>query len=159
MSIEIKLLDDIIDIKSAIVLAEEVFMQFEAPIYTEAGVESFRDFLYGNGMKIRISQKNMVFWGAYTKENILAGMCAIRNSKHISLLFVHSDFHRQGIGRMLVHKAIEHIESCGEQLITLNSSPYGLLFYKKIGFIPTDMQQLQYGIIYTPMAYSIIKKE
>ena len=35
--------------------------------------------------------------------------------------------------------------------ITLNSSPYGLPFYKVIGFVPTDEEKTVNGIRFTPM--------
>ena len=37
--------------------------------------------------------------------------------------------------------------------ITLNSSPYGLPFYKALGFVPTDNEQIVNGIRFTPMKY------
>ena len=35
--------------------------------------------------------------------------------------------------------------------IKLNSSPYAISFYKKIGFIATDKEKIKNGIRYTPM--------
>ena len=37
--------------------------------------------------------------------------------------------------------------------ITLNSSPYGLPFYKAIGFVPTEEEKTVNGIRFTPMKY------
>lgn len=37
--------------------------------------------------------------------------------------------------------------------ITLNSSPYGVPFYKAIGFVPTDEEKTINGIRFTPMEY------
>jgi predicted GNAT family N-acyltransferase len=37
----------------------------------------------------------------------------------------------------------------------LNSSPYARSFYKKIGFIDTDTEQVKNGIRYTPMELNI----
>ncbi len=39
------------------------------------------------------------------------------------------------------------------ETITLNSSPYGLLFYRAIGFVPTDEEKTVNGIRFTPMQY------
>lgn len=39
------------------------------------------------------------------------------------------------------------------ETITLNSSPYGLPFYKVIGFMPTDEEKTVNGIRFTPMEY------
>ena len=38
-----------------------------------------------------------------------------------------------------------------DKTITLNSSPYGLLFYQSLGFHKTDEEQTVNGIRFTPM--------
>jgi len=35
----------------------------------------------------------------------------------------------------------------------VNASPYGLPFYKAIGFVPTDEEKTVNGIRFTPMEY------
>ena len=37
--------------------------------------------------------------------------------------------------------------------MTVNSSPYAVPAYQKLGFEATEAQQLKDGIIYTPMKY------
>ena len=48
-------------------------------------------------------------------------------------------------------------EKCGftypDEMITLDSSPYGIPFYKAIGFVPTDEEKTVNGIRFTPMKY------
>ena len=39
------------------------------------------------------------------------------------------------------------------ETITLNSSPFVLLFYKAIGFLLTDEEKTVNGIRFTPMKY------
>ena len=141
------------DVDNAIALAEEVFDIFEAPVFTEEGVQSFKDFLYGANMRKMREKGDIIFWNAYCGE-ILAGTCALRDGRHISLLFVHSDFHRQGIGRMLMDTACRHaLKMHKQRRITVNSSPYGVPFYASYGFTPTDMERITDGIRYTPMIY------
>ena len=41
----------------------------------------------------------------------------------------------------------------GKTTITLNSSPYGVPFYRAIGFVPTDEEKTVNGIRFTPMEY------
>lgn len=141
--------DRVID--EAIKLAEEVFDVYEAPDYGEDGAREFREFLYGENLKRMREKGDIVFWCAYCGDK-LAGMCALRNGSHISLLFVHGDFHRQGIGRMLMDTACGFaFKEKNARNITVNSSPYGLPFYKNYGFIATDMERIEGGIRYTPM--------
>lgn len=151
--IEIKLLKTKNDIDEAVRLAEEVFTEFEAPVYPAEGVESFRSFLYGENMQKMRSEGSIHFLGAYCG-GVLAGICAHRKPAHITLMFVRRKFQRKGIGRALIEAAIEHIHLiCGTYAVTLNAAPCGLEFYKKIGFIPTDIEQMADGIIFTPMIY------
>ena len=78
-------------------------------------------------------------------------MLAIRERKrHICFFFVDGEYHRRGIGSKLFKRMREDFPS---QPITLNSSPYGLPFYKAIGFTATDSEQTVNGIRFTPMEY------
>ena len=45
------------------------------------------------------------------------------------------------------------IEDYPDETITLNSSPYGLPFYKAIGFVPTDEEKTVNGNRFTPMKF------
>lgn len=143
------------DIDKGIALAEQVFDIYEAPEFTEEGVQSFKDFIYGANMERMREKGDIIFWNAYC-DGVLAGTCALRDSRHISLLFVHGDFHRQGIGRMLMDAACEYaLGKYGQKRITVNSSPYGVQFYTAYGFRPVDMERITDGIRYTPMIYFI----
>lgn len=137
-------------IEAAFKLADKVFMEFEAPMYTRRGVESFRSFLWGKRVREMLAEGSYIVWGCY-RNGVLAGMLAIRDCEHISLAFVHSDFHRQGIGRMLYAEAKKYALANGKRRITVNASPYGIPFYRAVGFKETDMQLVTDGIIYTPM--------
>lgn len=39
--------------------------------------------------------------------------------------------------------------------LTLNSSPYGLPFYRRLGFVPQSGEQEKDGIRFTPMKYTV----
>ena len=79
------------------------------------------------------------------------GMLGIREEKcHICFFFVDGEYQRLGIGRKLFKRMREDFS---ERRITLNSSPYGLPFYKALGFTATDSEQTVNGIRFTPMEY------
>lgn len=150
---EIRLLEADYEIDEAISLAEEVFTEFEAPVYPKEGADSFRSFLYGENMQKMRSEGSIHFFGAYCG-GTLAGICAHRKPAHITLMFVRREFQHKGLGRALIEAAIEHIHLIyGTYAVTLNAAPCGLEFYKRVGFIPTDMEQMADGIIFTPMIY------
>lgn len=150
---EVKRLTKPEDINAAFKLAEEVFMRFEAPAFSEQGVDSFLDFLWGNRIKEMLADGEFAVWGCYDKrDDALIGMMALRGGDHISLAFVHSDFHRQGVGRMLYSAAKKYAHKAGSKAVTVNASDYGIPFYRAMGFKETDMRLMTDGIIYTPMA-------
>lgn len=82
-------------------------------------------------------------------------MIATRNENtHMALFFVKDEYQVKGIGR----KLYEYIKQLSkEENITVNSSPYALNIYKRLGFIPTSQEQITNGMRYTPMK-TLIKK-
>ena len=67
-------------------------------------------------------------------------------------MFVDSEYHKKGIARRLVEKTFERTyEKYGKREMTVNSSPYAVGFYHKMGFVDTDIEQTTDGIRYTPM--------
>ena len=103
--------------------------------------------------------KKMFVMGAYQMfvaldRNKIVGMITLRNSTHISLLFVDEAYHRRGIGRALMKYLTEYLLSeVGVSHVTVNSSPYGVEFYHKLGFKDVRPEEKRDGIIYTPMEF------
>lgn len=155
---EISLLNDREEIHKAFELAQDVFMMYEAPTFIKSGTESFLNFLWGKRVQEMLEDGSFLVWGCYS-DGELAGMLALRENSHISLLFVNGCFHRQGIGRMLFSEAKNHAMASGTKIITVNASEFGIPFYKAMGFYETDMQLTSDGIIYTPMAAKIESKQ
>ena len=130
--------------EEALRLAWKVFAEYESPGYTPEGTEEFRKTLeneeYLSGLR---------YYGAFDGEK-LVGVLAIREERsHICFFFVDGEYHRRGIGTALFRRMREDFSG----RITLNSSPYGLPFYKALGFAGTDGEQTMNGIRFTPMEY------
>ena len=68
----------------------------------------------------------------------------------ICCFFVKAQNHRQGIGRKLWEYLCENSQS---KIITVNSSPYAVPIYHKLGFVDLDIEQVSDGMRYTPMKY------
>lgn len=133
------------DREKALALVFAVFMQYEAPDYSEQGIQTFHDFIHSQELLSMLQ-----FYGAYS-ENELAGVIATRNGgNHIALFFVESRYQRQGIGRKLFEWILRN--STGEK-ITVNSSPYAVEVYKRLGFVPDREEQIADGMRFTPMTY------
>ncbi len=135
------------ELPEALALILTVFMQYEAPEYLPEGVEMFRRIVDYNAIAPELDSGKLVFWRC-DHEGRIVGVAAVRDGTHISLLFVDSAFHRQGIARRLFAAACR-----GRDAMTVNSSPYAVNAYRKLGFAATDTEQLKDGIRFTPMRW------
>lgn len=137
--------------EEAMNLAWDTFILYEAPEYSKEGITSFKNFVRDPILKtLFIEGKYNVL--AAINNNIIVGVIGVRNETHISLLFVDSEYHRKGIARRLVKEMFERTyEKYGKREMTVNSSPYAVGFYHKMGFVDTDVEQTTDGIRYTPM--------
>lgn len=130
--------------RAALELIWSVFNEFDAPLYSKEGVETFYKSIRDTNFLGRLN-----FLGAFDDKNNIIGIIATRNnSSHISLFFVDSKFHKRGIGKKLFYEACKNNKS-GK--ITVHSSPYAVGFYHNLGFKDLDTEKVHNGIIYTPM--------
>jgi len=90
-------------------------------------------------------------YGAYDSETLL-GVIATRNKgNHIALFFVDGKHHRQGIGKTLFQIVLENSTA---KEITVNSSPYAVEVYHRLGFVDIAPEETTNEIRYIPMVYS-----
>ena len=90
------------EIGMAMELAWEVFMQFEAPEYSDEGINEFYRSIHDDDYVSRLR-----VFGALSG-NELVGMIATRNEgTHIALFFVKGSRHRQGIRKNAVSDSHE----------------------------------------------------
>lgn len=130
----------------ALALVERVFMQFEAPDYEPEGIATFHNFLHDPD-----AVSALTFYGAYVEDQ-LVGVLATRGNSHIALFFVEPCYQRQGVGRALFTAAKE---VCVCDTMTVNSSPYAVEIYRRLGFHALSEEQLVDGIRFTPMKCAI----
>jgi GNAT superfamily N-acetyltransferase len=129
----------------ALQLAWKVFCEFESPDYAPEGTEEFKRCLNDDAYLAGIR-----YYGAFDEDK-LVGVLGIREEKaHICFFFVDGEVQRLGIGTKLFRRMRKDFP---ERTITLNSSPYGLPFYKALGFTATDSEKTVNGIRFTPMVF------
>ena len=148
------------EVESAMALALEVFMQFEAPDYPPEGVETFKKDIVENPEYLEKARQGACpIYGAFDGEQIVALMGMRSNKTHINLVFTKKEYHRKGIARAIFRYLLQDVlkEDPSLEALTLNSSPYGLPFYLAMGFIPLSGEQEMNGIRFTPMKYIINK--
>ena len=135
----------------AMALAWRVFMQFEAQDYSPEGIESFQDFITDSILYRMFLMGEYQLFAAYDNGRMI-GMISLRNETHISLLFVDAKYHRRGIGRQLIQYVSNYVlQEEGHDFVTVNAAPYAVEFYHRVGFVDTNVRQLNDGIWYTPM--------
>lgn len=115
------------EVESAMRLALEVFMQFEAPDYGPMGVESFKRDIVENPEYLENARRGICpIYGAFDGDKIVALM-GMRSSKtHINLVFTKKEYHRKGIARAIFRYLLNDIltENPALEALTLNASPY-----------------------------------
>ena len=131
------------EMKEALDLVWKVFIEYEAPDYTEEGIKEFKKAIDDNEW---VEARD--FYGAFNEENKIVGVIATKNLTHIALFFVDGNYHRQGIGRKLYEK-VKSLNK--DNFFTVNSSPYAHEIYKHLGFIDTDNEQCVNGLKFYPM--------
>lgn len=148
------------EVEQAMALALEVFMEFEAPDYGPAGVETFKRDIVENPAYIDGAKQGIYpIYGAFDGEKLVALMGMRSSRTHINLVFTKKEYHRKGIATAIFHYLLADAlqENPTLQELTLNSSPYGLPFYLRLGFIPLSQMQQINGIQFTPMKYVVTK--
>jgi GNAT superfamily N-acetyltransferase len=140
-------------IKSALELVLEVFSEFEAPDYSQEGIKTFKEFIQLDSILKKIEAGELCFWEC-CKEDQIVGVIATKGLNHICLLFVKKEFHRQGIARRLFRKVLDVcLASEVVKKITVNSSPYALEAYRRLGFQAINGEQSIDGLRFIPMEY------
>lgn len=143
------------NLKNAINLVWSVFEEFEVPEYSEEGIEEFKKFISYDYIIEKFDKNEINFWGYFDNEK-LVGVIATKEINHICLLFIDKEYHRRGIARNLCKIVKDMCENKGNiSCITVNSSPYAMEFYKKIGFYHTGEEQTLNGIRFIPMSFSV----
>ena len=142
------------ELKRAIELVNRVFEEFVAVDYGEEGNKTFSTYLEYKLDELTddLASGNKRMW-VYYDNGQLAGVAAVRGVNHVSLLFVDKRFQHRGIARALTEHMINEVVQTHPDVteFTVNSSPYAVEVYERMGFVPTDAMQTTDGIIYRPM--------
>lgn len=136
-------------------LVARSFNEFIAPGFSEDGIEEF--FRYANPRELVKRSRGNHFTIVAETEGGTAGIIEIRESRHISMLFVDKEFHRKGIARELFRTALERIRSSGgtPEKLTVNSSTFAAPFYESLGFAQTSEPKKINGVLHIPMALKL----
>lgn len=133
-------------------MIERCFQTFVAPGYAPEGVQEFLAYASPEPMAERVRGGSFVL--VAESGGVVAGMIEMRDHDHVSLLFVDAAFMRRGISRELLRRALDICRAARPdlQVVTVNSSPYAVPVYERLGFYVLSPEQETNGIGYTPMA-------
>lgn len=131
--------------QTALDLAWKVFQEYEAPDYSKEGVEEFYRSIHDDNYLAMLS-----LYGAFVSEKLVGVIATRSEGTHIALFFVEGEYHRNGIGKKLFQTVLSQ---CSTNRMTVNSSPYAVPVYHKLGFTDTDTEQVINGLRFTPMEF------
>lgn len=134
------------NINEVIQLIKQTFLEFVAPDYDEVGIKNF--FRFAEDVDLL---KQLVFYAALHNDKITGILAVDDRLNHICLFFVDKDLQNTGIGTALFKRFLNEFMP---KAVTVNSSPFAVKVYEKLGFTATDSRQVSDGIIYIPMRYS-----
>ncbi len=141
------------DWDSIIALVWRVFMEYNASSYSLEGIKNFHRFLTDDMLLRMIRLGEYRVFGCFNGDEPV-GAISVRNRNHISLLFVEGRCQHKGIASKLLRYLCDDLLCCcGQVYVTVNSSPYAVDFYHKMGFTDTDVVQSADGITFTPMKF------
>ncbi|MBR5410735.1 MAG: GNAT family N-acetyltransferase [Clostridia bacterium] len=133
------------EVPAALALAWKVFTEYESPAYAPEGTEEFYKSIHDETYLAGIE-----YVGAFDGERLVGEIGYRPDRMHVCFFFVDGPYHRCGVGTRLWRRLRE---DCPGRAVTLNSSPYGLPFYKALGFSAADTEQTVNGIRFTPMVF------
>ena len=126
-------------------------MKFEAPDYTQEGIRNFFEFITDEDIHSAFLKGTYQMMVALDGKKII-GVGTIRNVNILSLLFVDEEYHRQGVGSILLELLSCYIrDEKGEHVFHVKAAPYAVEFYKSQDFHVLRQEQAHDGIRVTPM--------
>lgn len=139
------------DIKEISELVKRIYLKYNSKIDTEEGINNILTFISAESMRLRFYIEGALMLVARNENNDIVGMIELKNFEHISLFFVDDKYFKCNIGKKLFEEAKNIFKS---EKFSVNSSDYGLEFYKKLGFIQiTDSIKVEKGVHFYPMIY------
>jgi predicted GNAT family N-acyltransferase len=136
-------------------LVIRIFNEFIAPAYSQEGINEFIKYAQPDALLSRSQKRHFILLA--TVQGSIVGMIEICDYNHVAMLFVGGPFQGKGISRELLRQALEICQKNEPKLrkVTVDSSPNSIHIYKKLGFVPTNSEQVINGIRFTPMTLEL----
>lgn len=141
------------DVADAWILVRNVFDSCVAPDYSKEGNLKYYSFV-NPGFIANWKKEGRICLAAKAGAKIV-GIIDVKETNHLTMFFVSTAFQNKGIGRKLLQEAIIKCKAINPGLayFEVNSSPFAVKIYEKLGFVKQSEEQEQFGIRYTPMKF------
>ena len=150
MDYEIRLAIDV-DIPPALDLAWRMFVKYDSTDYGAEHTERMRVAIEDRLKDVSIYNQRLLVVALV--DDKVVGMIETYGTNRISLLFVDGEYQRKGIATSMMSKIASELKMRDYDKIVLNSSPYGLPFYKHFGFSVVEEEKNPDTPWKTPMLY------
>ena len=141
------------DIAPALDLAWRMFVKYDSLDYGAEHTERMREAIEDRLKDLSIYNQRLLVVALVNGR--VVGMLETYGTNRISLLFVDSEHQRKGIATALMSKIASELKRRGYDKVVLNSSPYGLAFYKRFGFMVEEDEKNPDTPWKTPMSYTL----
>ena len=138
-------------VKEALRLVLRVFLEYDAPLFSPEGKETFRAYVY-SGVIERSLSEGLAHMAAAFDGDMIAGVMASDIYGHIMIAFVDGDYQHCGTGRALFEGIKMLVDA---DAFTVNAAPPGYPFYKALGFVPDGAERTVDGLVFTPMTLAL----
>ena len=111
------------------------------------GMTTFRDLTAPLSLQMNAYQGDVLFYGAFEGDTLIA-VGALKDRRHVLLLYVLPERQRQGVGSRVLCKLLSMADVPD---VTVNAAPDAVPFYEKHGFVALSPMQTKDGIRFVPM--------
>jgi GNAT superfamily N-acetyltransferase len=145
------------DIESAHRLIRTVYDEFVAPSYPPLGNETFYRFIETAAIKSRLERGNLFL--VAREDGEIVGALEMRDIHHLALFYVKKEHQGKGLGSLLLGMALDDIKTRhpSHAIISVNSSPYAVGIYERLGFVKQSEMQERDGISFVPMEVELYR--
>jgi GNAT superfamily N-acetyltransferase len=142
------------DVPGCLEVVKASFDLYVAPVYPPEGVENFYTYASAEAMVERL-EKGAHLFGVFVGQ-VLVGILEFRAKDHVSLFFIHPDWQGMGLGRKLWTYALDELQKIYPPIhwMGVNSSPYAVPIYEKLGFVTKGPIQQKGGVIFQEMEWN-----
>lgn len=128
-----------------------VFGEFVGNGYSQEGIDEFFRSVSCESLARRPMENHFIL--VATHGDKIVGMIDIRDYERVSLFFVDGDYHGKGIGGTLLNRALANCRTNAPDVshVDVDSSPFAVSIYEKLGFLRTGTLQTHNGIQFVPM--------